>query len=258
MNKPLKNKAVLITGVGRLKGIGAATCLELAKRGADIFFTYWLPYDQFIFPESQSSEPEELMKQIKSLGVACQAFSLDLSTADAPYLLIEKAFTKFPHLSVLINNATYSVDSDLNTLDSKILDQSYRVNVRAPTLLCLEFAKKIDSSKGGSIINFSSGQSLGPMSSEIAYAITKGAIVTLTKTIYPDLAKKNITINALNPGPTDTGWMNEALQKDLLKRFPKGRIGLPQDAARLVAFLASDEANWITGQEIHSEGGFIR
>ena len=258
MSNSLKNKAALITGVGRLKGIGAATCLELARQGADIFFTYWLPYDKFIFPDSQAKEPEELLQQIKALGVQCHSCPMDLSATETPVKLMEKALEFFPRLSILVNNATYSVESDLNTLSAEILNHSYYVNVRAPILLCLEFARKIKPKLGGSIINFSSGQSLGPMSGEIAYAITKGAMVTFTKTIYPNLAKKNITINALNPGPTDTGWMSESLQGELLERFPKGRIGLPQDAARLVAFLASDEANWITGQEIHSEGGFIR
>lgn len=103
-----------------------------------------------------------------------------------------------------------------------------------------------------------SGQSLGEMSGEIAYAITKGAIETLTKTISQKTATKGITINAVNPGPTDTGWMDEKLTEIILEKSPMGRIGTPKDASRLIAFLASDEAEWITGQIIHSEGGFTR
>jgi len=96
------------------------------------------------------------------------------------------------------------------------------------------------------------------MSDEIAYALTKGAAETLTRTISQRLAKQGITINAVNPGPTDTGWMDAATRADMLAKSPMGRIGLPSDAARLIGFLASDEAGWVTGQVIHSEGGFTR
>ena len=96
------------------------------------------------------------------------------------------------------------------------------------------------------------------MENEIAYATTKGAIDALTITLAAELAEKGITVNAVNPGPTDTGWINKELEKELTKKFPMGRIGKPEDAARLVNFLSTDEAEWITGQIIHSEGGFLR
>jgi 3-oxoacyl-[acyl-carrier protein] reductase len=93
---------------------------------------------------------------------------------------------------------------------------------------------------------------------ESAYAATKGAIEAFTRTLAAEVGHKGITVNAVNPGPTDTGWISGELEQDLLPRFPLGRIGQPEDAARLVAFLASDEAAWITGQIINSEGGFVR
>jgi 3-oxoacyl-[acyl-carrier protein] reductase len=96
------------------------------------------------------------------------------------------------------------------------------------------------------------------MVGEIAYAATKGAVDALTLTLAAEVAAKGITVNAVNPGPTDTGWMTEAIKGELLPRFPMGRFGQPEDAARLIAFLASDDAEWITGQIIHSEGGFRR
>jgi len=96
------------------------------------------------------------------------------------------------------------------------------------------------------------------MPGELAYAATKGGVEVLTKTLAAEVADKGITVNAVNPGPTDTGWMTPEIQKALIKRFPRGRIGTPEDAARLIRFLASEEAEWITGQVIHSEGGFIR
>jgi 3-oxoacyl-[acyl-carrier protein] reductase len=103
-----------------------------------------------------------------------------------------------------------------------------------------------------------SGQSLGPMAGNIAYASTKGAIEAFTLTMSAEVASKGITVNAVNPGPTDTGWMNENIKNHILSKSPMGRIGMPQDALRLIAFLASDEAEWVTGQIIHSEGGFQR
>ena len=94
------------------------------------------------------------------------------------------------------------------------------------------------------------------MPGELAYAATKGAVEAFTVTLAAEVAPLGLTVNAINPGPTDTGWMSEELRAALLARLPFGRIGRPEDAARLVAFLASEDAAWITGQVIHSEGGF--
>ena len=124
--------------------------------------------------------------------------------------------------------------------------------------MSLEFIKQFEFNKNGRIINLSSGQSLGQMPNEIAYAITKGAIETLTYTLSHKIASKGITINAVNPGPNDTGWINEELRNSLIKQFPMKRIGQPKDTAKLVGFLTSKDADWITGQIIHSEGGFKR
>ena len=130
--------------------------------------------------------------------------------------------------------------------------------MRAAMLLAVEFARRFDGGEGGRIINLSSGQSLGPMPEELAYSATKGAIEAFTRSLAPAVMAKGITVNAVNPGPTDTGWVSPELRGVLLPRFPTGRIGSPEDAARLVAWLAGPEAAWVTGQVIHSEGGFLR
>jgi 3-oxoacyl-[acyl-carrier protein] reductase len=96
------------------------------------------------------------------------------------------------------------------------------------------------------------------MPTELAYAASKGAVEAFTRSLAAGIAHLGITVNAVNPGPTDTGWIDESLAAQLLPLFPFGRIGQPEDIARLVAFLASDEGGWITGQVIHSEGGFLR
>jgi 3-oxoacyl-[acyl-carrier protein] reductase len=143
-------------------------------------------------------------------------------------------------------------------LTSELLDRHYAVNLRATALLSVEFARRFSGKGGGRIIQLTSGQSLGPMPGELAYAATKGAVEALTKTLAVELAPRGITVNAVNPGPTDTGWMTDEIKRELLPRFPMGRLGQPEDAARLIRFLVSPEAEWITGQVIHSEGGFMR
>lgn len=96
------------------------------------------------------------------------------------------------------------------------------------------------------------------MPGELAYATTKGAIDALTITLSAEVAPLGITVNAVNPGPTDTGWMTEELKEELTPMFPFGRVGMPSDVAKTIKFLVSEEADWITGQIIHSEGGFKR
>jgi len=130
--------------------------------------------------------------------------------------------------------------------------------MRATMLLAAEFARRFTGDDGGRIINLTSGQGLGPMPDELAYGATKGAIEAFTRSLAAAVMAKGITVNAVNPGPTDTGWISSDLRGVLLPRFPTGRIGEPDDAARLIAWLASPEARWVTGQIISSEGGFLR
>lgn len=254
----MKNRIAIITGVSRLKGIGCAICLQLAKQDIDIFFTYWSAYDEQMPWKVQENEPDLIQQEILDIGVRCEKLELDLSKETAVTTLLNEANKRLGKPHILINNATYSTETNIETLDANELDKHYAVNVKATTLLSIEFIKQFAYAENGRIVNLSSGQSLGPMPNEIAYAISKGAIETLTYTLASEIASKGITINAVNPGPNDTGWMNEALKKDLLKSFPMNRIGKPKDTAKLIGFLVSEDAEWITGQIIHSEGGFKR
>lgn len=252
------NKVAIVTGASRQKGIGAAICRELADGGYDIFFTYWTRYDREMPWSIANEEPVKLLEELLAIGVNAACLELDLTEDLADEKLFDTVAKEVGHPTVLVNNAAYSTNNDFSSLTPAELDRHYMVNIRATTLLSIEFARRFKQKNGGRIINISSGQFKGPMAGELAYATTKGAIDAMTITLAAELAQKGITVNAVNPGPTDTGWMDEAIKKDLLTRFPFGRLGQPKDAAKLVKFLASEDAQWITGQILHSEGGFIR
>ncbi|HET7478373.1 MAG TPA: SDR family oxidoreductase [Rubrobacteraceae bacterium] len=254
----LRGRVALVTGAGRRRGIGTAICRSLALCGADIVFSYWRAYDREMPWSSNEDEPDTLLEELRATGVRAEGVEVDLSRPDSPERLLDSATEKLGTPSILINNAAHSTRDGFENLDAAMLDAHYAVNVRAMALLCVEFARRYPGGPGGRIVNLTSGQSLGPMVGELAYAATKGAIEAFTVTLAAEVGQKGITVNAVNPGPTNTGWMTEELKRDLAPKFALGRVGEPEDAARLVTFLASDEAAWITGQVIHSEGGFLR
>lgn len=162
----------------------------------------------------------EFKDELLSMGIMCEEMTIDLSETQAAQTILQTVKEKLGVPSILINNAAHFTS--------------------------------------GRIINMTSGQELGPMVGELAYAATKGAISAFTRTLAQELAPIGITVNAVNPGPTDSTWMNDEIRKYLLPKFPMGRIGSPEDVARVISFLASEEAQWMTGQIIHSEGGFLR
>jgi len=254
----LRGRVALVTGVGRRRGIGSAVCLGLASRGADVVLSYWKAYDREMPWGSEEDEPEALLGELRAAGIRAEGIEMDLSRSDSARLLLDATEERLGRTSILVNTAAYSARDGFETLDAGAIDAHYAVNVRAMALLSVDFARRYPGGPGGRIVNFSSGQSLGPMPGELAYVATKGAIEAFTRTLAAEVGHKGITVNAINPGPTDTGWMTEELKREMAPRFPSGRIGQPEDAAKLVAFLAGNEAAWITGQVIHSEGGFFR
>lgn len=254
----LERRIAIVTGASRLNGIGAAICIALASKGIDVFFTFWTTYDREMPWGIQLNEPQLLKDKIIEYGVRCEKLELDLTDPFAAVKLLDSVEEKLGKPSILINNATYSVDVGYDTLSAEVLDKHYTVNIRGTMLLSVEFARRFTNLRGGRVINLTSGQSLGPMVGNLAYATTKGAIDTFTLLLSAEVASKGITVNAVNPGPTNTGWMDDEVKDYILSKSPMGRIGKPQDAARIITFLASDEAEWVTGQVIHSEGGFQR
>jgi len=255
MSQNLSGKIALITGASRKIGIGSAIALQLARSGADIFLTYYRPYDSQMAWGSRPEEVETLLQEIRALGVRAAGWEADLADPSTPALLLAKAEVELGQVDILVNNATHDTPADLGQLTAEALDRHYAVNLRGMALLCTEFFRRHDGRPGGRIINLTSGQSLGPMPESLPYVATKGAVEALTLSMSVTAAQKGITVNAVDPGATDTGWMPPELYADLAARSPFGRVGLPEDAARLIAFLASEEAQWITGQVIHSRGG---
>ena len=257
-SEELRGRVAVVTGVGRRRGIGSAVCRALAARGAEVALSYWKPYDRGMPWDPDENEPRRLVGELTGAGVRAEAVEVDLSLAGSPGVLLDAVEERLGAPSILVNVAAHSTRDGYEGLDAQTLDAHYAVNVRAMALLSVLFARRYPGGPGGRIVNFSSGQSLGPMEDELAYGMTKGAIEAFTKSLAAGVGHKGITVNAVNPGPTDTGWISQELKRELLPKFPFGRLGRPEDAARLVAFLVGDEAAWITGQTIHSEGGFVR
>lgn len=222
--------------------------------GADIVFAYYRPYDATIPWGSDAGEVEGLLSELMRKGVRVHGLECDLADPTAPRQLFEEAEGLLGSVDILVNNAAYSERDGVSGLTAELLDRHYAVNVRATALLCAEFARRFEGSEGR-IINLTSGQGLGPMPGELAYAATKGAVEALTLSLGAELAPRSITVNAVDPGPTDTGWMSPTLKARLEEAAPMGRVGTPEDAARLIRFLASKEAGWITGQVVRSRGG---
>lgn len=157
---------------------------------------------------------------------------------------------------MLVANHAASVGGTLEELTAESIDLAHAVNVRATLLLVQGFAAAFEGERGGRVILLTSGQGRGPMPGELPYAASKAAMSGLVLSLSDALAPRGITVNAVNPGPTDTGWPSEEVRARVEAAMPRGRWGSPEDAARLVAWLASEESEWVTGQVIDSDGGF--
>ena len=208
MELSLAGHIALVTGASRLAGIGAATARLFAAAGADIAFTHWTPYDRTSYGTT-SFEPEILANELREMGVRAEGIEVDLSDASSPAGLFETVEARLGPVGILVNNAAYSRHDDHETLTAESLDRHYAVNVRAMALLSVEFTRRFTAGNGGRIINLTSGQSVAPMPTELSYATTKGAIEAFTTSLAPGVARKGITVNAVDPGGTDTGWMTD-------------------------------------------------
>lgn len=254
----LTGRVAVVTGVSRTAGIGFALASQLLADGASVFVQSWTPHDA---EQAWGADPDGIEGVLAALGEPDRVghLAVDLADPDAPGAVVAAARDRFGPVDVLVANHARSSHQDLESLTAAELDLSWAVNARATLLLVQAYANQHDDARPGArIVLFTSGQHLGPMASELAYAVSKGAVHQMTRSLADHLADRSITVNAINPGPTDTGWATPDLDSQVTRSMPFGRWGTPTDAVNLVAFLVSDAGAWITGQVIDSEGGFRR
>ncbi|MBV8898861.1 MAG: SDR family oxidoreductase [Verrucomicrobia bacterium] len=250
----LRGRIVLVTGASRRRGIGAAICRAFAGQGCDVFFTVYKPFDDAAYRDASADPdgPPALAEELRAQGVRAAFMEIDLGHPEAPGAVLANARAGLGSPSVLVNNAAHSARDGYESLTVHSLDRHYAVNLRAVAMLSVGFARAYDQAHGGRVVNLTSGQDLTALPGELAYAASKGAISAFTRSLAKELAQKGFTVNAVDPGPTDTGWVTDEMKASLNVQSGFGRLGAPEDAARLIVFLASDAARWITGQVIHS------
>jgi 3-oxoacyl-[acyl-carrier protein] reductase len=258
--RPLAGRVALVTGVSRRIGIGMAVARHLAGLGAGLFVTSWTAHDR---DQPWGADPGGMDAVLDELRAAPGARRVEHLEADfldpeAPERVLAAAVEAYGHVDVLVCNHARSSAGGLGELTAAELDASFAVNTRAVLLLVQAFAARHDGRPGGRVLLFTSGQQLGPMAGELAYATSKAALAGITVSLADTLADQGITLNTVNPGPTDTDYVDPATRSRVAELFPAGRWGMPDDAARLVSWLCTDDAAWITGQVINSEGGFRR
>lgn len=262
----LAGRVALVTGVSRRRGIAYAIASRLAQAGASLFISHHRPHD-----EEQPWGGDDLDAVLDGLraqlapGAELADAGVDLGADGAAHALVGQAVERFGHLDALVAvHARSGSDGPLAVQSEEWLDAHWRVNTRSTILLTQAFAAQHDGRPGGRVVWMTSGQVAGPMRGEIAYVASKAALAGMTASVADDLVDRGILLNTVNPGPVNTGYLDEDQgipSEDLaaiVSHFPGGRFGEPDDPARLVAWLLSDEGRWMVGQVLSTEGGFRR
>lgn len=243
-------RVAVVTGASRAAGIGFAIARRLLADGFAVLVHGWPAVD---------APAAEALARLGGEGERLAFVAADLGEPAAAARVLDAALERFGRVDVLVANHAHSEPGGLAEVTAAELDRAWAVNARASVLLAQAFADRFEDVQGdGRIVLFTSGQHLGPMPGELAYAISKGAIHQMTWTLSDALADRGITVNAVNPGPVDTGYADGPLHAAVANGFPGGRWGEPGDVAKLVAWLASAESRWMTGQVLDAEGGFRR
>ena len=230
----LSGRTALVTGASRANSIGAAVAGRLRADGAAVVVHGWRDGDADL--------------------------ELDLGEPEAPAALVGQARERLGgRLDIVVAAHADPGPGRLADVGAGQLDRAWAVNARASVLLAQALAAHRDpAAPGGRVVLFTSGQHREGMPDELPYAVSKGAIHGMTRTLAAALAPRSITVNTINPGPVDTGWPDDELRERLRSAFPAGRWGRPEDIAPVVAFLCSDDAAWVTGNVVDAEGGFRR
>lgn len=253
MKKP---GVAVITGVGRRRSIGAGLALGLAQDGWDLALSYWQPYDDRVGLERTPDDPQAIADECRAFGVAVELVPCDLADPEAPASLIQTAQSLGP-VTALVMSHCESVDSSILTTSIESWDRHFAVNARATWLLIKAFAEQLPAGVaagevGGRIVALTSDHTVH----NLPYGASKGALDRIVIAAAVELADRGVRANVINPGPIDTGWMNDQIRMWGIQETAANRLGTPQDTANLVRFLLSREGSWINGQLLYSNGGF--
>ncbi|MFJ9710101.1 SDR family oxidoreductase [Streptomyces sp. NPDC101234] len=257
---PLRGRTALVTGASRRAGIGHAVARRLAAYGASVHLHHHVPHDSAM--PWGADRIEDVVASVREAladpDARVVATPGDLAEPAEPARLVDTVVREFGGLDILVaNHALSGSDGTLDSIDAAMLDAHWAVDTRSVLLLVQAYARQ--AKPGGRVVMMTSGQDLGGgMPGELAYALQKGALASITRSLATTLAERGVTVNTVNPGPVDTGYATGEVHAAVAARFPAGHWGRPDDPARLIAWLATDEARWVTGQVVDSEGGFRR
>ena len=274
VNYNLEDKVVLVTGANNPYGIGAATARVFAKEGAKVFITYYRtsPEDYGVdYEEAKAaSEPgmplyhylrsknaEEVVDSIVADRGVADSWETDLRDPSNVSNLLDRVESKFGSVDILVNNAAeYRNNDSIDTITAEDIKKTYSVNVEATLVLISEFVRrhKRYKKKWGRVINLSTGPSQC-FAGQISYGSSKAAIEAFTRSIAFEVGPWGITVNTVAPGATQTGYITAEDEQKLMPTIPLRRLGLPEDIANTILFLASDKSSWTTGQIIRVNGG---
>ncbi|MDF0555434.1 SDR family oxidoreductase [Kamptonema sp. UHCC 0994] len=243
----LTGKVALVTGSAR--GIGRAIALKLAKEGASLVINY----------AGSTAQAQEVVEAIEVEGGSAIAIQGDVSSVADIQRLFDRTIEHFGKIDILVNNAGILTNKKIADFTEAEFDKIFAVNVKGTFFACQQAAQRL--ADGGRIINFSSSTTLMMLPTYGAYVATKGAVEQLTRVLAKEVGQRGITVNVISPGPIDTTLFREGKTEAQIQYFVQasalGRLGEVQDIADIVAFLASDDSRWITGQNIRANGGII-
>jgi 3-oxoacyl-[acyl-carrier protein] reductase len=243
--------AVLITGVGRRGSIGYATARLLAERGRDIAFTHWGAYEQRVGLPWEADGVDAIRAELDEFGVRVLPLEVDFTDAEAVESIVPTVAEALGPVIGLVLAHSESVDSSILTTTLESFERHFAVNVRAAWQLIAAVARQVPEGEGR-IVAFTSDHVVD----NLPYGASKGALDRIVIAAARELGHLGVTANLINPGPVDTGWMSDEVRAHLTAMQPTGRLGTPDEAARLVGFLLSPEGRWISGQLLTSDGGF--
>lgn len=246
----------LVTGAGRRRSIGSGIALGLAAGGWDLALSYWRPYDKRLDHERGTDDPAAVADECRALGAVVELLPDDLTDVDAPARLMVAAGRLGPVTGLVMSHCE-SVDSAILTTSLESWERHFAVNARAVWLLIKAFAEQLPTplpagEPAGRIVALTSDHT----AFNLPYGASKGALDRIVIASAVEFAGRGVRANVINPGPIDTGWMDDAIREGGTAATPAGRLGTPEDTANLVRFLFSDAGSWINGQLLYSNGGF--